>query len=103
MEAVVADIEFALDERSADVRVVTDAVAMDDGIYQRKRDRQDSFVATERSTGAGPRESEGSEDARTCSSTKESPAKAFCQCAYYCKEVSQRGKKRRLIHTGERR
>ena len=64
-KAVLRDIEFAVDERSADVRVVTDAVAMDDGIYQRKRDRQDSFAATERSTGAGPRESEGSEDVRT--------------------------------------
>jgi len=38
------------DERSADVRVVTDAVAMDDEIYQRKRaqekEQQDSRVAT---------------------------------------------------------
>jgi hypothetical protein len=39
-----------LDERSADVRLVTDAVAMDDGIDQRKRaqekDQQNARVAT---------------------------------------------------------
>jgi hypothetical protein len=35
-KAVVSDIEVVLNERSADVGVVTDAVAMDDGIYQRK-------------------------------------------------------------------
>ena len=49
-KAVLRDIEFAFDERSADVRVVTDAVAMDDGIHQRKRaqekDQQNSCVAT---------------------------------------------------------
>jgi hypothetical protein len=31
------ETQIVLNERSADVRVVTDAVAMDDGIYQRKR------------------------------------------------------------------
>ena len=40
----------SIDERTADVRVVTDTVAMDDGIYQRKRaqeqDQQNSCVAT---------------------------------------------------------
>ena len=57
------------DERSADVRVVADAVAMDDGIYQRKRaqekDHQNSRVRRERSTGARGPESEGGEDVRT--------------------------------------
>ena len=42
--------QIVLNEGSADVRVVTDAVAMDDGIYQRKRaeekEQQDSRVAT---------------------------------------------------------
>jgi hypothetical protein len=31
------ETQIVLNKRSADVRVVTDAVAMDDGIYQRKR------------------------------------------------------------------
>ncbi len=31
------ETQIVLNERSADVRVVTDAVAVDDGIYQRKR------------------------------------------------------------------
>jgi hypothetical protein len=43
-------LKIMFDERSADVRVITDAVAMDDGIYQRKRaqekDQQNSRVAT---------------------------------------------------------
>ena len=45
---VVREVEIAFDERSEDVRVVTNAVAMDDGIYQRKRaqekDQQNSSV-----------------------------------------------------------
>ena len=44
------ETQIVLNERSADVRVVTDAVAVDDGIYQRKRaqekDQQNSWVAT---------------------------------------------------------
>jgi len=46
---VVSEVEIVFDERSADVRVIPDAVAMDDGIYERKRaqekDQQDSRVA----------------------------------------------------------
>jgi hypothetical protein len=42
--------KIVFDERTGDVRIVTDAVAVDDGIYQRKRaqekDEQNSFVAT---------------------------------------------------------
>src|SRR5215472_11051897 len=47
---VVSEVEIVFDERSADVRVVADAVAMDDGIYQPKRaqekDHQNSCIAT---------------------------------------------------------
>ena len=47
----------SIDERTADVRVVTDTVAMDDGIYQRKRaqekERLDSWVATRTIHGGG--------------------------------------------------
>ena len=37
MPIIFGEIEIVLNERSADVRVITDAVAMDDGIYQRQR------------------------------------------------------------------
>jgi hypothetical protein len=47
---VASDVEIVFDERSADVRVLTDAFAMDDGIEQRKRaqekDHQNSCLAT---------------------------------------------------------
>ena len=50
MQIVLGEVEVVLDERNADVRVVSDAVAMDDGIDQQKRaqekDEQNSFVAT---------------------------------------------------------
>ena len=51
------ETQIVLNERSADVRVITDAVAMDDGIYQRKRaqekERLDSWVATRTIHGGG--------------------------------------------------
>ena len=50
MTPVFFKTEIVLNEGSPDVRVVTDPVAMDDGIYQRKRaqekDHQNSRVAT---------------------------------------------------------
>ena len=50
MQIVPGEVEVVLDERSADVRLLTDAVAMDDGIHQRKgaqeNEQQDSRVAT---------------------------------------------------------
>src|SRR5215472_5531227 len=50
MLTLASEIETVLDERSADVCVITDAVAMDDGVYKRKlaqeKDQQNSRVAT---------------------------------------------------------
>jgi hypothetical protein len=41
MQIVPGEVEVVLDGRSADVRLLTDAVAMDDGIYQRKRAQEE--------------------------------------------------------------
>ena len=38
---VASEVEIVLNERSVNERVVTDTVAMDDGIYQRKRAEED--------------------------------------------------------------